>query len=104
MFGRISPPAPDPGTRQHCSETLRTVRYPLFFPHEPTTHPVICITWRQYLYRSLQLPHISCRDGGVPFIIPDIQTFGPANAPTLLFTKACRLFALFCELSSFVFS
>ena len=31
-----------------------------------TTSPVICITWRQYLSRSQQLAHTSCRHGGVP--------------------------------------
>jgi len=39
MVGRISPPTPDPDTHQHCSETLRTARYPLFFPHEPNNSP-----------------------------------------------------------------
>src|SRR5712692_8582071 len=41
--------------------------------------PVTCITWRQYLSRSQQLPHTSCRDGGIPSIVPndrlsDLQT------------------------------
>src|SRR6266478_7638331 len=29
MVGRISPQTPEPGTHQHCSETLRTAHYSL---------------------------------------------------------------------------
>src|SRR6202158_4231811 len=70
--------------------------------HQPETSPIICITWRQYLSRSQQLPHTCRRHGGVlPLIIPDVQTFRPSGMPTLLFASTCRLFGVSKKVKSF---
>ena len=94
----------------------------------PTTHsplssrrPVICITWRQYLSRSQQLPHTSLRHGGVPddrlsdapfasrsdlwtlsgsrrsLPVPKMPLRG-SGMPTLLFASTCRLLSSLCAL------
>src|SRR6266436_9608674 len=67
-------------------------------------YALFCATARRYPSYFQWLPHSFYRHGGVPFIIPDVQTFGPANMPTLLLSNACRLFAVSCELPSFVFN
>ena len=43
------------------------------------------------------------RPGVNPPSFPTFQPLGPSNVPTLLFAKACRLFAFFCELPPFIF-
>jgi hypothetical protein len=106
MVGRISPPTPDPGTHQHCSETLRTARYPLFFPHEPNNSP-------RHLHHAAPI-FLLFSAASVNFPSPrrctctlhhsrrsDVRT---CKCATLLFTKACRLFVLYYEPSPFVFS
>ncbi len=104
---QISKFHPRPPAAAHRSLPLLPALHslpPLFSSPLPAVAGVVCIMWRQYLSRSQQLPHTSCRHGVYPFTIPDVQTFGPSNTSTLLFTGACRLFAFFCELPSFVFN
>ena len=84
---------------------LPGTHYPLFLPHEPSNlprhlHDVAPIS----LLFSAASAYFPSPRWVYPSTIPDVQTFGPANVPTLLFTEAWCLFALFCELSPFVFN
>jgi hypothetical protein len=61
-------------------------------PHYPplTTHflLVMCITWRQYLSRSQQLPHTSRRHGGVTLLRHSAYMSSPPLCPLCLRGKS----------------
>src|SRR5260370_2299761 len=107
MVGRISPQTPEPGSHQHCSETLRTAHYslPTLFAH--TTKP-----FPRHLHHvaPISLPfsaasaYFLSRRGCTTLRHSRRSDVRTCNVPTLLFTKACRLFALFCGPPPFVFN
>ncbi len=107
MVGRISPQTPESGTHQHCSETLRAARYspPTLFAartkHFPRhLHHVAPIS----LPFSAASAYFLSRRGCTTLRHSRRSDVRTCNVPTLLFTKACRLFALFCGPSPFVFN
>src|SRR5258708_5685385 len=103
-------PLPAPSRRRSYYSTHHSPRI-LF------SSPVICITWRQYLSRSQQLPHTSCHHRGVhltrtrfslPRCLP-VRQASPTGSGRQIpcsqqFAASLSLFALFSTRVPFVFN
>src|SRR5258708_13445600 len=103
-------PLPAPSRRRSYYSTHHSPRI-LF------SSPVICITWRQYLSRSQQLPHTSCHHRGVhltrtrfslPRCLPVPQPTPTGSGRQIpcsqQFAASLSLFALFSTRVPFVFN
>jgi hypothetical protein len=88
-----------------CSLRRRSLL--LLAPPCPPRPVVVCITRCQYLSRSQQLPHTSCRRG-YTFHCQGVQAFGTCKFVNSFVYKSlvplCRHFALFSAFVSFVFN
>jgi len=108
-YGRPSPrpnlQAPSPSTRRNAPRLsaplqtfkpsdVRTLRRSFVTPLFSYSYELL---FPQPLYfdNHPHCPRVS------PLGYPDIQAFGPSNVPTLLFTKACRLFCISKKVNPF---
>jgi hypothetical protein len=108
MVGRISPQTPEAGTHQHRPETPRTAHHSLrALSVAPARFNCLLFSYSyESLFSQLLYFHIHPNPPGGCTPPPSSGSFRCIQRPasSVEFSRACRLFGLFCGPSPFVFN